>query len=132
MARRKLTELEINARLNQTFIVWRGISRILGGLIRYGCILGCVYYFSDAVKALSGKDTLVSFFSDIMINMKFDKWIGYIFGLGGIAYGAVKHWQVRNTRKTHSDHIKKLEEMVDPKRQGSQLDQYGEINDDDK
>ena len=132
MAQRKLTEQEMSYRFAQASLIWRNITKILGGFIRYGCIFLCAYYFFDAIKVFAGKDTNANVLLDLISNMKFDKWIGYVFGFGGLIYGAIRNMQLKKTRKSHSNHIRELEKIIDPERQKSRLNQYGETHDDDK
>jgi hypothetical protein len=132
MAQRKLTEQEMNYRFAQASLFLRNITKIIGYLIRYGCISACAYYLFDALKTFSGKETSANFLFNFLINIKFDKWIGYLFGLGGMIYGSVRNMQLKKTRQAHSDHIRELETKLDPDRQKSRLNQYGETHDDDK
>ena len=130
MAQRKLTEQEMNYEYAKTSMIWRNISKILGNLFRFGCIFLCAYFFFDAIKAYSGKETYANILLDAILNLRFDKWIGYVFGVGCLIYSAIRNKQLKETRKSLSEHIRALEKRIDPERQKSRLNQYGETYDD--
>jgi len=100
--------------------------------MRYGCIAFCAYQFFAAVRLFAGKETDANIFLDIITNTRIDKWIGYVFGILGLIYGAIRNGQLKKTREAHSEHIRELEKRIDPERQKSRLNQYGETHDDDK
>jgi len=131
MARHKLTVQEMEYEFARISLIWRSITKILGILIKYGCILGCIYFLFDSIKSFSGKESYANILLDIIFNMRFDKWLGYIFGFGGLLYGAIRHRQLKNTRKELSHFNEVLQKKIDPNRQNSRLNQYGETNDND-
>jgi len=132
VARHKLTELEMDFKLAQTSLIWRNIVKIFAGILRYGCIAFCAYHFFAAVRFFAGKETDANILLDIITSTRIDKWIGYVFGLLGLIYGAIRNGQLKRTRRAHSEHIRELEKRIDPERQKSRLNQYGETHDDDK
>jgi hypothetical protein len=61
-----------------------------------------------------------------------NQWAGYVVGGGGLLYGGVRNKQLKNTRKEHAEHIKNLEQRLDPARQSSRLNKFGETHKDDR
>lgn len=132
MAKQKLTEREMNFEFAKTSLRWRNVTKMAGILIRSGLALGIGYFLFEAVKVFAGQETDANIVLDLILRMSFDKWIGVIFGFGGLILAAVKNKQLKNTRKAHSEHIRTLEKLIDSGRQRSRLNQYGETHDDDK
>ena len=132
MAQRKLTEQEMYYNFNKTSLAWRSISKIFSSITRFGAVCFCVYWFTDAIKAFAGNETDANILMDILFDLRANQWIGFIFGGGGLIYGAIRNKQLKNTRKTMGDHIRKLEKKFDPERESSRLNKYGETHEDDR
>jgi hypothetical protein len=111
---------------------WRHVSKIFTNIIKFGCIGWIFYWFFDAVRSFAGLETNANILIKLVLGMKIDKWIAYIFGGGACAYGAIRNQQLKQTRKRHSEHIRDLEQRLDPDRQKSRLNKYGETHEDDR
>jgi hypothetical protein len=132
MAQRKLTEQEMHYNFNRYSLAWRNVTKILGNIVRWGAICFCVYWFMDSIKAFAGKETDANILMDIILSLRANHWIGFVFGGGGLVYGGIRNKQLKNTRETMGDHIRKLEKEIDPNRQNSRLNKYGETHEDDR
>jgi hypothetical protein len=104
----------------------------LGSIVRFGAICFCVFCLADAIKAFAGQETNATILMDIILSLRANHWIGFIFGGGGLIYGGIKNKQLKNTRKAMGDHISKVEKKIDSGRQKSRLNKYGETHEDDR
>jgi hypothetical protein len=91
-----------------------------------------VYFLFDAVKTFSGETTVANILLKLVTDLKINQWFGYMVGGGGLLYGGMRNRQLKRTRKDHADHIRQLELLIDPKRQSSRLNPFGETHEDDK
>jgi hypothetical protein len=91
-----------------------------------------VYFLFDAVKDFSGETTVANVLIRLVADLKINQWIGYIVGGGGLIYGRARTRQLKRTRREHADYIRSLELLVDPKRQSSRLNPFGETNENDR
>lgn len=132
MAQRKYTIQEMNFKFAKTSLVWKNITTIFTGILKFGCIACCCYWLFDALKTFAGSETNANILIKLILEMKADKWIAYIFGGGCLIYGGIRNHQLKQTRKRHSEHIRALETRIDPKRQRSRLNEYGETHEDDR
>ena len=132
MAQRRLTEQEMEYNFARATLIWKNLTRIFMNLLRFGCISWCVYWFFDAVKIFAGEETNANVLINLVVGMKIDKLIAYLFGGGGLLYGGIRNYQIKQTRKNLSEHIRKLEKMHDKDRQKSRLNEYGETHEDDR
>jgi hypothetical protein len=132
MAKHRLTDKEIDYKIILSGQVCKTITRISTALIKYGCIGVLGYFFFDSLKELAGKTTIASVLIKLVTDLKMNQWFGYVVGGGGLIYGAIRHRQTKKTRKNFDEHIKKLELMIDPDRQSSRLNSFGETNENDR
>jgi len=132
MTKEKLTEQEMRYRYARSTLVWRNLTKTLGTILKFGLFGWVFYWFFDAIKLFAGEKTDANILINLIFDMKIDKWIAYIFGAGGMIYGGVRNYQTKQTRKKHSEYIRKLEEKLDSARQKSRLNEYGETHEDDK
>ena len=79
------------------------------------------HYIVQVITVLSGHQTDASFVVNILLNLQADRWIAYIVGGGGVAYG----WNERRLKRQSIDrlsrHTEELEKRLDPKRTSSKL-----------
>lgn len=95
----------------------------------YRLVFYCLF---DAVKYFVGSETNANILISLIADIKVSQWIPIVFGLGGFAFGTIKHIQLKYTRKRHSEYIRKLEFKFDSARQNSRLNEYGETHEDDR
>jgi hypothetical protein len=132
MAKRKLSEKELDRRCALIVEITRNVVRLLSTGIKWLALFGMVYCFFDAVKTFSGETTAADILIRLVADLKINQWLGYLVGGGGLIYGGIRTRQLKKTRKEHADYIRKLELLRDPKRQSSRLNLFGETNEDDK
>jgi hypothetical protein len=132
MAKGKLSEREMDYKLAKLGHVCKSVTRILTTAIKYGCVLGMGYFFFDAVKHFVGEETSANILVQLIADLKINQWLGYVVGGGGVIYGGVRTNQLKQTRKKHAEHIKQLELLIDPKRQSSRLNLFGDTHEDDR
>jgi hypothetical protein len=132
MSRKKFTEKEMDYRYAMVDRICKTITRVISGVVKYGCVFGCVYFFSDAIKHFAGTNTEANVLMNIITNLKMNQWFGYVVGGGGLVYGGIRNKQLKNTRKEHAEYMKKLELTIDPRKQSSRLNLFGETNEDDR
>ncbi len=90
------------------------------------------HYIVQAITALSGHQTDASFVVKILLNLQADRWIAYIVGGGGVAYGWNERRLKRKDIKRLSRHTEELERRLDPKRTSSNLLPDGRTRREDK
>jgi hypothetical protein len=112
--------------------VCKTITRVTTGILKFGCIFGCVYALSDSLKSFAGTNTSANILMEIITNLKMNQWFGLVAGGGGLLYGGIRNNQLKNTRREHAGYIKKLEQNIDSRRQSSRLNMFGETHEDDK
>jgi hypothetical protein len=100
--------------------------------MKYGCILGIVYFIYLSIAALAGQVTLASIGISILGNVTVSDAVAYIFGGGGIIYGLNE----RRVRKSTVERVQgrnvSLEKRLDPGRTSSQLTPRGDTHPDDQ
>lgn len=101
------------------------ICGLLSVLVKSLAVLGVFFFVWKSVDCLSGKETKVSAIVQGVAKMSLDRWTAYIlsglFGLGFLNERRVRQKSISEKNQ----HIKKLEEIIDPGRSSSALDEKG-------
>ena len=132
MARRKISERELDRRCALWLESIRAFVRLATTVIKWGGFVIIVYLLGNTLKTFAGGETKANILINLITDFKMNEWMGIVLGGGGMIYGSTKNWQLKQTRKKHASHIKELELIVDNKRQSSRLTPYGETNEDDR
>jgi hypothetical protein len=82
----------------------------------------------DVLIAFAGKQTDASVVIQLVAKLQLDRWIAYIFGTGGIAYGYAQNKLRRRTINRLSGHGAELESRLYPERTSSALTSDGKTN----
>jgi hypothetical protein len=107
------------------------ITTVLTELIKWGVVALLGYYAMRAVEALAGKSTNadigISFFGTVEVSVT----VAWIFGIGGIIYGARQRHLRKNTVERLAERNRTLELQIDPKRSTSGLTLRGDTRPED-
>lgn len=96
---------------------WIGIALSKG--IPWAGVVGVFWQLRLTVAALAGQQTDASILMKFMADVRADQYIAYIFGAGGITYGAFEHALRRTKERRMGKRLKELEEKLDPSRTSS-------------
>ncbi|CAI2716936.1 hypothetical protein [Nitrospina watsonii] len=124
----RVDELKV---LKQIEII-KAISDIFHALIKFGAILGCVFFVAQSatasITALAGKESIayLQLMAELNINRTLVDVLFFIFGAGGVTYGIRSERFRRKDVERLTTRIKKLEELLDPNRTSSGLDPTGQ------
>lgn len=123
MAKKSRTELEFQLR-------GRRVDRngdVLIQLIRWGCLVGCVYIVGGAIKAFAGQHTLANlafkFVADTRVVVS--EGVFALVGGSGVVYGVRQRKLRRDTIESLGPRVKEKEEAADPRRSSSRLTARG-------
>lgn len=111
-------------------IVERSADVIMAA-IKWGSLLGCVYWGYLAIASLAGKETFAKIAVSFMANMTVNKWLAYAFGGGGIVYGLNERRLRRNAVRRLAPGRIHYEQGLDPERSSSGLTQTGDTSPED-
>lgn len=118
---------------------FRLYSRLIGAavpLIRLiiigGIVVIAMAYFRDIMVAFAGTKTEASVVIKFLLSMSADRWIAYIFGGGGIAYGVHQRRLRRRNIKRLTGKKTELERRMDPGRSSSGLTETGKTRPEDR
>ena len=107
--------------------VSRVISSTMLALIKYGTIFWVCYL---SIKELAGKQTIADI--KLMADINFDRWVAYIFGIGGIGYGITqKNLKEKNIERL-SKEKEQLELFLNPDKKSSNLTSKGNTKKEDR
>jgi hypothetical protein len=108
------------------------VISVIGLALKFAAIVMCFRYGYLSVVALAGKSTFADVGFRILGNLKVSEGISYIFGAGGILYGAGQ----RRLRRRNIERIvplkNKLEKILDRKRTSSSLTSKGTTRPEDE
>ena len=111
---------------------WDIIGGIFSRLIRWGGIIACFYFLYLIVDSLAGKTTATDIALKAITDLKLDRGILYLLA-GGTTIWAVRERKLRKKNTKHiSEHIKELEELIDPNRTSSNLTETGDTHPEDE
>ena len=102
--------------------------------IPWGSLVAIAYFLNQTIASLAGKATA----ADINIGLSADiaahadKWIAYTFGGGAVAYGLTERKLRRKKVAYLTDRNAKLEKIIDPNRDSSNLLPTGETRREDR
>lgn len=87
--------------------------------MRYCMFIGIAYFVFRMVEVAAGKNTVV--IVNALLSMGADQWVAYIFGAGGIAFGARAHQLRKRTIERLGPYAAKLEGKIADGRPSSGL-----------
>jgi len=127
MAAKKPTraELEAEVRLLKRQKNAGAIATVLINLIRWSGLTLIAYFAYLTVASLSGETTTADIGIKLFADVRLSEVFAYLFGGGGVIYGARQRSLRRNTIERLQGRIKKLEKERDPGRTSSGLTQRG-------
>ncbi|HEV2351816.1 MAG TPA: hypothetical protein VG028_18445 [Terriglobia bacterium] len=100
--------------------------------LKVGGVVAICAIFASALKALSGRQALLSMTLLLVANLKLSEKISFVLGFGGALYG----YRQRRLRGTviemMSEHQRKLEQTPDPRRSSSEITPKGTTRPDDR
>lgn len=89
-------------------------------------------FFYKSVASLAGQYTFAQIGVGFLGDFRISEGFAYLFGVGGITYGAKRHQlQQRNLERT-AKRISDLEKQIDPGRSSSRLTPRGNTRPEDK
>lgn len=111
---------------------WDIIGGTFNGLIRWGGVVACFYFLYLTVDSLAGKTTATDIVLKAITDLKLDRGVLYLL-TGGTTLWAIRERRLRKKNTKHiAEHIKKLEEHLDPNRTSSNLTETGDTHPEDK
>lgn len=91
-------------------------------IVAFGLIIvASLYMVKEMVGYLAGRETSASFFADLKINEHLSKLFCLLFGGGGLFYGFKQNRKRKKEIHRLTEHSRKLELIIDPKRTSSGL-----------
>lgn len=100
-------------------------------LIKYGFLAVVAYFGYRSIAVLSGEYTFADIGIRFLANVKIANSIGYVVGLGGLAYGRRQKKLKEDTIEQLAPRIKQLESQIDPHRSSSGLTERGRTRPED-
>jgi hypothetical protein len=101
---------------------------VLSAAMKWGSISFLAYCLYLSVNSLAGQDTFAKIGIGFMVNMTVSKWVAYVFGLGGTAYGWNERRLRRNTVLRLGPSRLEYERRLDPRRSSSGLTLSGDTS----
>jgi hypothetical protein len=101
-------------------------------LIRYGCLALVAYFSYGSIAVLAGKHTFADIGIRFLGDIKIANSVGYVVGLGGVAYGRQQKKLRGNAIQSLSKRVKELEAEIDQGRSSSGITERGETRPEDK
>jgi len=95
-------------------------------------IICAMSFVRDGIVALAGKSTNADISLHLLAEMHLDRWVAYIFGVGGTGYGIFERKLRQKNIKRLTKKTEELEKRMDPKRTSSQLTEKGKTRRGDK
>lgn len=134
MIRARSFECPLNE--DQKFKLWSQVVDV-AGKTAYALIWAVVgiyalSYVRDGVVALAGKDTSANIFIDVIARIQLDRWVAYLFGASGIAYGVSERRLRQKNIKRLTKQNEALESRLDPRRTSSNLTETGKSRREDR
>jgi hypothetical protein len=80
VAKRRLSEKELDRRCALIVEITRDVVRLLSTGIKWLALFGMVYCFFDAVKAFSGETMMANVLIGLVADLKINQWLGYLVG----------------------------------------------------
>lgn len=103
-------------------------------VIPWGALVAIAYFLNQSIASLAGKATAanikIGLSTDIAAHA--DKWIAYALSSGGLAYGLAERKFRRAKVAYLTDRNAKLEKIIDPNRDSSNLLPTGETRMEDR
>lgn len=136
LTKAELVEQNSKLRAENDFLrktrIAEGIIQAVLALIRWGAIVGIVYFFSEAMQGLAGSSTQAKLDLSLLANFNFSVTIAWISALAGIAYGLLQRHLRRNTVERLQGRVRELEQRIDPGRSSSKLTERGDTRPEDR
>jgi hypothetical protein len=101
---------------------------VITSLFKWGSVAFFSYCMYRSIDSLAGQETFAKIGISFMANMTISKWVAYIFGVGGIAYGWNEKRLRHNTVKRLGPSRLEYEQRLDPNRSSSGLTTRGETS----
>jgi len=130
MAKRTVKETELQFRLY--YKVLDTIGAIFHNAVPWICLVAIAYFVRDATASIAGRNTIADIGMQFLGDFRVSDSLAYVFGAGGVGYGAWKHRLYGNHVQRTSKTIKDLEARIDPGRSSSRLAPRGETSPEDK
>lgn len=130
--RRSREQLEAELRVLRNRRLSDGWASVANNVVRWGGILGIVYYTAQAVQSLAGQQTAAALILQWPTEYKVHVAIPWITAVAFVAYGLLQRYLKNRTVRELHQYIKELEQRVDPKRSSSGLTSTGETRPEDR
>lgn len=115
----------------QMFFVDRAVDAYRD-TIKYGVWIALFWFTYQCIKTLSGQETIAKFIVDVAADISLSKWVAYIFGAGGAAYGFGERRLRKRKVAQLSERCQDLEKRIDRKRSSSKMPPSGDTREEDK
>jgi hypothetical protein len=100
-------------------------------LIKYGCLAIVAYLGYRSIAVLSGQYTFADIGIKFLANVRIANSVGYVVGVGGLAYGRRQKKLREDAIEQLAPRIKELEAQIDPNRTSSGLTERGRTRPED-
>jgi hypothetical protein len=108
------------------------VNSAIQTFLKYGSLVAISAIFASALKILSGKQTLLNVTMLLVAHLKLSEKISYALGLAGILYGYRQRRLRRIVIENMSEHQRRLELSLDPRRTSSKITSKGTTRPDDR
>ena len=105
-------------------LIYKGFKNLISVAM---CYIIVVLGIVPCVEAIAGQETITNIVINFLGEIRADKWICYIIGLGGTGYGIAQNKSKKKAVARLSDENKKLASLIDPQKQRSGLSSDGSL-----
>lgn len=105
-------------------LLYKGFKDLIGVAM---CYIFVVLGIVPCVEAIAGQETITNIVINFLGEIRADKLICYIIGLGGTGYGIAQNKSKKKAVARLADENKKLASMIDPQKQRSGLSSDGSL-----
>ena len=105
-------------------LLYKGFKNLISVAM---CYIIVVLGIVPCVKAIAGQETITNIVINFLGEIRADKWICYIIGLGGTGYGIAQNKSKKKAVARLADENKKLASLIDPQKQRSGLSSDGSL-----
>jgi hypothetical protein len=108
------------------------IGSTIHTIVPWTAAIVIMYFFYRSVASLAGQYTLAQIGMGFLGDFRLSEGVAYVFGAGGVAYGAKRRKLQGDNIERTAKRISDLEKRIDPKRSSSRLTPRGKTRPEDK
>jgi hypothetical protein len=121
---------EIDPGYHMRFLLVEKGARIIEVAVRYGLLALAVYFITSCINGLAGERTTADIGIRFLAEVKVSEAFAWIFGVGGVGYGARQRNLRRRDTKQMGARLRRYENQIDPHRSSTNLDSQGDYGED--